>query len=170
MLQFTRARNRGFTLIEISIVLLIIGIVMSGFLMIATASIANRHTADLNTALEAAKVTAVLTAINNKEVARICVSGPLGCDDTGCTASPSSPCATYSSLYNVPSTIPAANDPWGRPLSYTRQQPTVTSSLSPTAPVFTVTSFGADGLIGSDDISRTVTASEFISIVTKMGL
>lgn len=169
MLQTASTRNDGFTLIELSMVLVIIGLVMGGFLNLITISMANRQTADLNAAVESAKISAVLLAINNKEVTLVCVAGPPGCIATGCAGS--TPCASFSNKYNIPSEVAVSNDPWGNPLIYSQQQPSVMASTAPDAEIFTVVSSGPDGVANTgDDFTRIVNANQFLALIAKTGL
>lgn len=158
-------RPKGFSLIEIAIVLFIMGIMMSGFLSLLNTSAQNRATADLNNAMESVKSTAILTALNDRTYSTTCVSG-LSCFPTAACGW-SSNCPMAVSTYNVPASIATPTDPWGRQLVYARQTATVTSDTPPITSIFTVKSFGPDGV---GDITHTVTAAEFVTRLTKIGM
>jgi prepilin-type N-terminal cleavage/methylation domain-containing protein len=166
-------RQRGFTLIEAALVILIGGIILSGVLGVLQASITTRMNSILSESVELTKTSIVLSAVNSKTTATACVAGScsglistLECATTIATA----PCRIYVSTYPIPATISTQNDAWGNPLIYTRVLPTVSNTTTPTDTVFKVVSKGSDATQGTeDDVTYTVTASEFLSRVSRTG-
>lgn len=161
-------RQIGFTLIEMAIALVIMGVILSGAMTLASSAIQSRQTSSLNSAVTAAKSAAVLAAINAREIEEVCVAGPAGCATSATCAGQ---CAVYSSKYPVPDLVTVGEDPWGRPLTYTPIALEVNSLTLPTDPIFEVASDGPDGASDTgDEFVHEVTGEEFISIVIKSGL
>lgn len=163
-------KNRGFTLIEIALVLLVGGIVLSGLLSLLSTATANRQTQIQQEAMDSVKTDAILQAVNGKTTTGVCGgSGCTGLLNSIDCPSPIGSCRMLVSTYPVPTTVTAVNDYWGNPLVYTRVTATVTYITPPTTVIFTVTSRGADTIASADDTVSTVNAGEFIARVSRMG-
>lgn len=170
--KFTRGRKsliQGFTLIELSIVMVIIAIAMSGFMRLATVAAASRQNSDLFSAIESAKFQIILESANQRTVELMCVSSGSSCPvSADCAAS--DPCATYVTSYNLPADRTIGEDPWGRPLEYAGFGSPVVPPINPDTVVFTLTSGGEDVALAEDDFQASVTAGEMLSLIAKMGL
>jgi prepilin-type N-terminal cleavage/methylation domain-containing protein len=163
-------KNKGFTLIEVALVLLVGGIVMSGFLNLLTTATANRQTAVQREAVDTVKANAILQAVNAKTTTSVCGgSGCTGLLNTLDCPLPLGSCRMLVSTYAVPATTTAVNDFWGNPLVYTRVTASVTSTTPPATVVFTVTSRGSDAIVSADDQVTSVNAGEFMARISRMG-
>lgn len=166
--------NKGFSLVEMALVLLVGTIVLSGLMPLLQTMMTTRQNQIQTEAVESAKTTAILSAINAKTVATQCVPGTcsglvttVDCALTIATA----PCSVVVYTYPIPATITAAKDFWGNDMTYTRNTNTVTYTTPPATTVFTLVSKGSDTIAGnSDDLTYAVTAAEFFSRVSRMGL
>ena len=169
-------RNRGFTMIELAVVILIGGIVLGGLLNILQTSIQTRTNQINYEASEVMKTSAVMESIKGRAITSTCVAGTCSAVFTllgTCLAA--TPCPTYTSSYPVPAaaSVVAQRDFWGNLMTYTPNAavPSVSSSTPPATTVFTLRSNGPDTVVGgSDDISYVVTAAEFIARVSRTGL
>lgn len=165
--------SKGFTLIEAAIVLLVAGIVLTGFMGILQSMMTTRQNQIQNEAVETVKTTVTLDAVKNKSVSTGCVSG--SCNVVfgvlmGCGVL-TEPCPVYINSYPIPATITSVPDFWGNSFTYVRNATSVSSTTAATTPVYTLLSKGPDATAGTtDDISYTVTAAEFIARVSRMGL
>ena len=160
---------QGFTLIEIALGMVVLAIVFGGMVTLVTAAIANQQNTVLNRAFEDAKSTAVLAALNGRGTSTTC-AGPAGsCAPSGGCVDPS-PCAVTTASYPIPASVVTLRDPWGQQIVYVQNTTIVTAFTAPSTIVFTLTSLGPDGVPGSDDIIRPVTAAEFVLMVARIGL
>jgi prepilin-type N-terminal cleavage/methylation domain-containing protein len=161
-------KQNGFTLIEMAIALVIMSVIMSGAMTLATSAMQARQNSTLNAAVEAAKADAVLLAASNKEIERVCVDGPSGCENTGCGSS----CSTYPAQYPLdPDSTTTHLDPWDMPVRYVRGAAAVTVVSDPDEVAFTIISSGPDGIADTgDDLEREVTASDVLALIAKMGI
>jgi prepilin-type N-terminal cleavage/methylation domain-containing protein len=161
-------KQNGFTLIEMAIALVIMGVILSGAMKLATANLAGRQNATLNASVEAATIDAVLLAARNKQIERVCVDGPSGCDNNGCGSS----CSTYPTKYLLEDDSTTGHlDPWDMPVRYVRYAGSVTVASDPDEIAFVIISDGPDSIAGTgDDLEREVTASEVLALIAKMGI
>ena len=168
--------QRGFSMIEAAIVILIGGIVMAGFLQVLSANTQVRMTQINYQASEAMTTAAIMESIKGRAVTSTCVAGTCSAIFTllgTCLAA--TPCPTYTSSYPVPAaaSVVAQKDFWGNAMTYTPNAavPSVSSSTPPATTVFTLRSIGPDTVSGNtDDITYVVTAAEFIARVSRTGL
>ena len=161
-------RMRGFSMIELAIVIFIAGLFFAGLMNILQAAITSRQNAILNEAIETTKTTAILTAFNSRSFSGSCYIGL--CSPTG-PCGGLTPCYVSMSSYTIPATIAVQKDNWGNDLTYTQLVATVTGATVPATNVFRVTSRGPDATAGTaDDVTFTVNAAEFIARVSRMGL
>lgn len=163
-------QSSGFSLIELAIVILVGGLIMSGLLNLLNVAIANKQTAVQLEAFDTVKTNVVLQAVNNKTVIGVCGgSGCTGILSTLECPSPPGSCRITQSTYTLPATTAVVNDYWGNAIDYTRNTVTITSTTPPATVMFTITSRGSDTVPSADDIIQTVTAGEFMARVSRMG-
>lgn len=165
-------KQSGFSLIELSIVLLIVGMLMSGFLSLSSSAIQGRQNAAQREIIDGVKTDAILQAINSKSAETICIPGSCsGVLASDCIGDPRGPCRDFSYTYAIPNTVAGANDAWGNPVTYTRTEPAVTSTTPPSTLVFSIRSNGPDATNNTaDDLVYVVTASELLARIARMGL
>lgn len=162
-------------MIEMALVILISGIILSGFLQILNANIQTRMNQLNLEASETMKTSAVVLAIKGRTISSQCVAGTCSVVFTllgTCVAA--APCPSYTASYPVPAAaaIAVQNDAWGAAMTYTAGAHASVSSATPgTDTVFTIASKGPDTAAGTtDDITYTVTVNEFIARISRSGL
>jgi prepilin-type N-terminal cleavage/methylation domain-containing protein len=166
----TSQSARGFTLIELAIVILIGGLIMSGLLNLLNTGIANKQTSIQQEAFDTIKTNAILQAINSKTVTSVCAgSGCTGLLNTLDCTIPLGSCRMLVSTYTVPATVDDVKDFWGNTIVYARVTNTITSTTPPATIMFTITSRGADTIPSADDTTYSVNAGEFMARVSRMG-
>lgn len=163
-------KSRGFTLIEIAIVLLIIAALGGLAAQAMTSVMMNARYAAIRTNFEAIKGAIIWNVVQT----RVCALPAVP---------PCNP-ATYTYTFPASGTalaamgfaVQTANDPWGQPYRYTSTvmpQPAVLApppppGLAPGAEVFTLTSLGPDGILGNaDDVSQSVYVIEVQGMLAK---
>lgn len=162
-------KNRGFTLIELALVLFVGGLVMSGLLNLLQTAIANRQTQIQEEAVETVKATAILTSINNRTVTGVCAGSGCGLIHALECPLPLGSCRVTQVTYAVPAAVAVTKDYWGNNLVYARVTASVTYTTPPATVIFTVTSRGADAVTSADDQVTSVNAGEFMARVSRMG-
>lgn len=157
-------------MIEVALVLLVGGLVLSGFLNLLATTTANRQTAVQRESVDAMKANVILQAVNAKTTTSVCGgSGCTGLLNTLDCPIPVGSCRMLVSTYAVPATTTTVSDFWGNALVYTRVTASVTSTTPPTTVVFTVTSRGSDAVASADDQVTSVDAGEFMARISRMG-
>lgn len=154
--------KRGFTLIEMAVVLFIVALVAPALMTYLTATLANAQNSAVKTNMTTIQNGIAWSAMQS----RVCVPPSV------------SPCNAATYTYTLPavgSTIQSmgfsaqvATDPWGNPYIYTAKNPVINPGLAPGVVAFTITSNGPDGVAATpDDRLLTVFVLDLESVFAK---
>lgn len=168
-------KHKGFTLIEIAIVMFIIALLSSAGIQMLTGMVMNGQRSAVRSSMDVIKSEIAFKAFNGRSCAVApctgtqytytfpapatnqvpCAVDPISCP-TGLTSVVTKP--TLATI-GIASTV--TTDPWGRPINYNSLTASIDSAAPSGSVVFTLVSAGPDGIFGNqDDFTLAVTVAE----------
>lgn len=153
--------KKGFTLIEMSIVLFVMSIIAVGAMQLATGVVLNSKYTVIHQNFDTLKGGIVWNSVK----ARTCAPAAQPCNATTYSYPLPAAGSTFTAMGFGPL---VAKDPWGRDYAYAVTTPLISPASLPTDVAFTMTSAGIDGVMGTvDDLKQPILVSELQALFSR---